>query len=63
MASKTESVMVEIRTCDLCGQQREDLATVYGKRGNGKSVPCDVCLVCQARPVADVLAYLASAII
>ena len=58
MAVRTETV--EYHTCDLCEQDcdQADMVRLYGPLLSGRRAQIDICLTCQERPAADVVAWI-----
>jgi hypothetical protein len=60
----TTSQTTYTHTCDLCGQERDEteLRQLYDSQsfGNRVAKKADVCQVCTAKPVGDVLDFLSS---
>lgn len=58
MAVRTETV--QVHSCDLCGQDADEasLVRVYSALQAGKQVQADICVICQQRPIADLVDWL-----
>lgn len=58
MAVRTETV--QFHSCDLCSQDTDesDLIRLYGPLQAGKRVQADICVTCQQRPIAELVAWL-----
>ena len=58
MAVRTTTV--QVLSCDLCGNDCDESALVrlYGPLQSGKRAQADVCMTCQQRPIADLIAWI-----